>query len=84
VLRKVGFGHKFRELVAILLPTASIWMFLTSEPDPLIWHRWGLRRPLLPMLFVVFINSHNRLLAKAKELGVPRPIALWELLTRTR
>jgi hypothetical protein len=77
VLQKVGFGPRFRELVAILLSvTASTRVLLNGEPGPPIWHRRGPRQgdPLSPMLFVLFINSLNKLLAKAKELGLLKPI----------
>jgi hypothetical protein len=33
------------------------------------------------MLFVLFIDSLNKLLAKAKELGMLKPIAPWEVVT---
>jgi hypothetical protein len=83
VLQKVGFGPRFRELVAILLSTASTRVLLNGEPGPPIWHRRGLRQgdPLSPMLFVLFINSLNKLLAKAKDLGVLKSIAPRELGT---
>jgi hypothetical protein len=44
VLEKVGFGPRFRELIAILLSTASTWVMLNGEPGPPIWHCWSLRR----------------------------------------
>jgi hypothetical protein len=44
VLRKMGFGSRFYELVAILLSTASTRVRLTGEPGPPIWHRRGLRQ----------------------------------------
>jgi exonuclease III len=83
VLRKLGFGPRFRELVAILFSTASTRVLLNGEPGPPIWHRRGLRQgdPLSPMLFVLYINTLNRVLAKAKELGVLRAIAPRELGT---
>ena len=83
VLRKAGFGPRFRELVAILLSTASTRVMLNGEPGPPIWHRRGLRQgdPLSPMLFVLFINTLNKVLAKALELGVLRRIASRELVT---
>jgi hypothetical protein len=83
VLTKVGFGPRFRELVAILLSTASTRVMLNGEPGPPIWHLRGLRQgdPLSPMLFVLFINTLNRVLAKAKELGMLRRVANRELVT---
>jgi hypothetical protein len=83
VLRKAGFGPRFRNLVAILLSSASTRVMLNGEPGPPIWHRRGLRQgdPLSPMLFVLFINTLNRLLAKAKDLEVLPRIAPRELVT---
>jgi hypothetical protein len=43
ILRKLGFGPRFRELVSILLPTGSSRVLLNDEPGPPIWHRRGLR-----------------------------------------
>jgi hypothetical protein len=43
VLRKVGFGPRFRKWVAILLSTANTCILLNGEPSPPIWHRKGLR-----------------------------------------
>jgi hypothetical protein len=79
VLRKLGFGPRFCEWVAILLSTASTRVMLNGEPGPPIWHRRGLRQgdPLSPILFVLVINTLNRLLAKATELGI-----LWRLARR--
>jgi hypothetical protein len=83
VLRKVGFGPRFRELVSILLSTASTRVLLDGEPGPPIWHRRGLRQgdPLSPSLFVLMMNSLNRLLAKATELGILRRLARRDLVT---
>jgi hypothetical protein len=83
VLRKVGFGPRFRELVSILLSTASTRVLLDGEPGPPIWHRRGLRQgdPLSPSLFVLMMNSLNRLLAKATELGILRRLPRRDLVT---
>jgi hypothetical protein len=79
VLQKVGFGPRLRELVAIFLSTASTRVFsmASQAPQSGIRGAWGLRQGDLssPMLLVLFINSLNKLLAKAKELGVLKPIA---------
>jgi hypothetical protein len=83
ILRKLGFGPRFREIVSILLSTASTRVLLNGEPGPPIWHRRGLRQgdPLSPSLFVLVMNSLNRLLAKAIELGVLRRLARRDLMT---
>src|SRR4051812_37996609 len=77
VLRKSRFGPRFRKLVAILLLTASTRVMLNGEPGPVIWHQRGLRQggPLAPMLFVLFINTLNRVLAKALEFVMLKRIA---------
>jgi hypothetical protein len=83
VLRKMGFGTKFCELVAILLSTASTRVMLNGEPGPPIWHRRGLRQgdPLPPSLFVLIMNTLNRALVKEIELGILRRLARRELAT---
>ncbi|KAK1681084.1 hypothetical protein QYE76_041932 [Lolium multiflorum] len=66
VLQRIGFGPRFRELVSLLLATASTRVLLNGEQGPLIWHRRGLRQgdPLSPSLFVLVMNSLNKVLAK--------------------
>jgi hypothetical protein len=83
VLQKIGFGPRFREMVSLLLATASTRVMLNGEPGPPIWHRRGLRQgdPLSPSLFVLVMNSLNRLLAKAAELGLLRRLARRDLVT---
>jgi hypothetical protein len=83
VLRKMGFGPRFCELVAILLSTASTRVMLNGEPGPPIWHRRGLRQgdPLSPSLFVLIMNTLNRALTRAIELGILRRLARRELAT---
>jgi hypothetical protein len=65
----MGFGPRFCELVAILLSTAST--------------RGRLRQgdPLSPSLFVLLMNTLNRVLAKAIELGILGRLARRELAT---
>lgn len=67
VLQHAGFGARFREWTAVLLSTASTCILLNGEPGPSIWHRRGLRQgvPLSPMLFMLVIDTLNRLLSKA-------------------
>jgi hypothetical protein len=81
ILRKIGFGPRFREVVSILLSTVSARVMLNGEPGN--WHRRGLRQghPLSPSMFVLMMNSLNRLLAKAIELGILRRLARPDLLT---
>jgi hypothetical protein len=83
VLQKIGFGPRFRELVSLLLATSSTRVMLNGEPGPPIWHRRGLRQgdPLSPSLFVLVMNSLNKVLIKATELGILRRLARRELAT---
>jgi hypothetical protein len=83
VLQKIGFGPRFRELVSLLLATASTRVLLNGEPGPPIWHRRGLRQgdPLSPSLFVLVMNSLNKVLIKATEMGILRRLARRELAT---
>jgi hypothetical protein len=69
--------------VSILLSTVSTRVMLNGEPGPPIWHHRGLRQgdPLSPALFVLMMNTLNRLLAKAIEFGVLRRLARRDLVT---
>jgi hypothetical protein len=66
-----------------VMSTASTMVMLNGEPGPNIWHRRGLRQgdPLSPSLFVLIMNTLNRVLVKAIELGILRRLARRELAT---
>jgi hypothetical protein len=81
VLRKIGFGPRFREVVSILLSTTSTMVLLNGEPGPPSGIRGAQGDSLSPSLFVLMMNSLNRLLTNAIELGILRRLARQDLVT---
>ena len=78
VLQAWGFGSRWRDWISLLLTTASTRVLLNGQPGQPIYHRRGLRQgdPLSPMLFVLVMDTLNRLFVKAKTDGVLQPIGI--------
>ena len=72
VLRKYGFGDRFREWMAILLSSASTRVMINGVPGPPIWHRRGLRQgdSTSPQLFVLAVDTLGRLMRHALQTGI--------------
>jgi hypothetical protein len=83
VLHRMGLWTRFCELVAILLSTASTRVMLNGKPGHPIWHRRGLKQgdPLLLTLFVLVMNTLDRVLAKAIKWGILRSLERREMVT---
>ena len=77
VLRKVGFGQRWRDLICLILSTAST-QILNGEPGDTIYHLRGLRQgdPLSPMLFILVMDVLNSLVNSAALMGLLQPIAV--------
>jgi hypothetical protein len=56
-MKILGFGQRWRDLMALLWRTTSSRILLNGEPGRPIKHRRGLRHgdPLSPMLFILVI-----------------------------
>src|SRR4051812_44115331 len=81
-MRRMGFGPRFCELVAILLftPNKGDAQWRTR---PSILHRRGLKQgdPLSPIFFVLIMNTLSKALAKAIELWVLKRLVRQEPTT---
>jgi hypothetical protein len=77
VMRHLGFGAAWCNLVANLLSTSSTRILLNGELGELIQHQRGLRQgdPLSPMLFILAMDVLNSLFVKAQEEGLLQPLS---------
>jgi len=78
VLRKVGFGQRWRDLICLILSTSSTQILVNGEPGDTIYHRRGLRQgdPLSPMLFILVMDVLNSLVNYATSVGLLQPLVL--------
>ena len=72
MLRKYGFGDRFREWMAILISSASTRVMINGVPGPPIWHRRGLRQgdSTSPQLFVLAVDTLGMLMSLALHTGI--------------
>ena len=77
VLRKLGFGSRWCDLICGLLTTSSTQILLNGIPGESIKHRRGLRQGdhLSPMLFILVMDVLNRMFTKASESGLLQPLS---------
>jgi hypothetical protein len=77
VLRKLGFGSRWCDLICGLLATSSTQVLLNGIPGESIKHRRGLRQgdPLSPMLFILVMDVLNWLFTRASEAGLLQPLS---------
>jgi len=75
VLRKLGFGSRWRDLLCGLLSSSFSQVLLNGIPGDFIQHRRGLRQgdPLSPMLFILVMDVLNWLVTRAAEAGLLKP-----------
>lgn len=75
VLRKLGFGPIWCDIISGLLSSSSTQVLLNGSPGERIVHRRGLRQgdPLSPMLFILVMDvlCHMVKLASDEELLLP-------------
>jgi len=77
VLRKLGFGSRWRDLVCALLTSSSTQVLLNGTPGDFIQHKRGFRQgdPLSPMLFILVMDVLNWLVTRASEAGLLQPLS---------
>lgn len=85
VLQGFGFDSRWRDLISILLDTASSRVLLNGIPGSPFRHRRGLRQgdPLSPMLFILAMEPLQRILDRATAEGILSPLPLSTARTRT-
>jgi hypothetical protein len=84
-MKNLGFGQRWRDLMALLWRTTSSRILLNGEPGRPIKHRRGLRQgdPLSPMLFILAIDPLQRILDMATQQGLLTPIGADSVKFRT-
>ncbi|ONM30676.1 hypothetical protein ZEAMMB73_Zm00001d040162 [Zea mays] len=72
VLRKMGFGQIWCDVVCGLLASSSTRILLNGVPGEIISHQRGLRQgdPLSPLLFILVMDVLNLLIQKASDEGL--------------
>lgn len=72
VMKKLGFGQIWRDLICGLLATSSTQILLNGFPGRHIKHRRGLRQgdPLSPMLFILVMDVLVYMFSKAENDGL--------------
>ncbi|WVZ89347.1 hypothetical protein U9M48_035768 [Paspalum notatum var. saurae] len=78
VLRQLGFGQRWCNLMCLLLSTSSTRILVNGTPGELVLHRRGLRQgdPLSPMLFILVMEVLNALVLKASRQNLLQPLAV--------
>jgi len=77
VLRKLGFGSRWCDLICGLLASSSTQVLLNGIPGEFIQHKRGLRQgdPLSPMLFILVMDVLNWMVTRASEAGLLQPLS---------
>ena len=77
VMKKMGFGVIWCDIICGLLASSSTQVILNGVPGEIISHRRGLRQgdPLSPMLFILVMDVLARMVAKASTEGLLQTLA---------
>jgi hypothetical protein len=76
VMEQVGFGPRWRDMMALIWSTTTSRILLNGEPGRPIKHAKGLHQgdPLSPILFIIAMDPLQRLLDMATQEGLLTPI----------
>jgi hypothetical protein len=85
VMKHVGFGQRWRDMMALIWSTTTSRILLNGEPGRPIKHAKGLRqRDLLsPMLFIMAMDPLQKLLDMVTQEGLLTPIGSAPIKMRT-
>jgi hypothetical protein len=85
VLQQLGFGQRWRDLLALLWRMTSSGILLYGQAGRPIKHHRGLRQgdPLSPMMFILAIDPLQRILDQATQEGILTPIGVDLVKLRT-
>jgi hypothetical protein len=77
VMRKMGFGMIWCDMISGLLATFSTQILMNGVPREFIAHQRGLRQgdPLSPILFILVMDILARLVQKSLEDGFLQPLS---------
>jgi hypothetical protein len=84
VMKKLGFGQIWCDVISGLLATSSAQILLNGVPGEFIAHQRGLRQgvPLSPMLFILIMDILSLLVQRASEEGHLQPLSSRQLRHR--
>lgn len=84
VLRHLGFGRRWCNLLCLILSTSSTQVLVNGEPGAGFFHHRGLRQgdPLSPMLFILVMEVLNSLIKYATRQNLLQLLAVRRVLHR--
>jgi len=84
VLKHLGFGQKWCNLLCLVLSTSSTRILVNGVPGDVIYHHRGLRQgdPLSPMLFILVMDVMNSLIRFAIQQQLLQPLAVQQVAHR--
>lgn len=76
VMEAMGFGQRWRDMIALILASSSSRILLNGTPGSPFAHMRGLRQgdPLSPLLFIIAMEPLQRLLVMATERNILKPL----------
>jgi len=84
VLRHLGFGQRWCNLICLVLSTSSTQVLVNGEPGSGFFHHRGLRQgdPLSPLLFILVMDVLNSLINYATRHHLLQPLTVQQAIHR--